>query len=1303
MRNLIVWGVTLLAAATGFVAAEQTGTTQEFSLDGEWLVRQPVKSSERPQPDEKFADPTLSTADWIGIKVPHYNWHSQFPETYPDPARRNANYQFTGKPTYVSGWFHRTFELPPGPAGRRVYLDFGAVSFETRIYVNGRFVMEHKGGFTGFEADITKFATPGKNTLRVWVVNDFGEHPPRHVYGKMFMATSNYGGITGGVTLRTTGEINVKQLLIDPRFAAGEVDFRPLIRNYGVPGKYRFAITLTGSAGARQKVEFPAVELGKRSEELLFTVKLDHPVAWSPENPHLYKVQFDVVDETGKIVAGAGERFGFREFKSAGNRFFLNGKRIRLYCGNILTSGAWERFAPGADEAARADLRRQKKQGVNTIRYHMGGMDSHRLLRVADEEGLLVIDEFPMFHRVFSDLDFKTPEARGEFMTTTLYEWKARILRDYNHPAAVIWTLSNEVWTDSTADELNDLYRALQGFDRQKRPMNTGSGLHSFGIPTIPVATDVYDSHLYNVPDKIPVSLAKLDFDRYFNDLEQLYGDAAHSKPAMVIESMHVGHHKPTAKIPADRKLTVPEYLKLLEANKKGYPNWYGLRSFLAGTAPDGRELVDAIVKDGFEMFRRDGRFQGFHLWTGRRDIIYPGYELLITPLFAAAEKLTAHLPVNGTLAFDLIVIDDELSGGSGELLLTVGDKSGPQMEKRLPVTVKPGTDRTVLPVEWQLDGTLPGGFHRLGLELRVGNRVARNNYEIYLAPPPDAQLPPERRTAKHDFGSNRLAGLQLSELASFDNLKNFEAVIFFVPDEEAAGTFAANGSRIAEFVRNGGKLLVLNLPSGTDLEYLLPGYELRRPETLEEAAATFLEVVRDDHPALSGLTTRHFLHLNGNENIAGTTHLYPLSGNILATGFPAGVNGPGMLLAEFRIGKGSALLSQVDLFRAPEDPVAAQLLANLVKYLGQREICGEKLQPGARTPLREKFAAIPPADCFPIAMDKVANRNFVDDTSGVRGWTGTGVPDFRQGPLGAQKFSGLPYRITGEKGRALILKGTRTADCPKRVTVTLPEPEQLAGLIAFHTAWYPERGKELYRYEIIHDDGSRSAWPVVEGENIGDWYAPFDRTAAAVAWQGNNPMVQAPFGYYAARWENPTPEKPVAAIDIASTGTGTPIIIALTGIRYSDYAATELGNPWDRHDDDFDRSFGFRREGNGGFTMERPHAWVAPALHGKTFDATRWKRLRFPVKADRPYRFKILYQSPSGDNAVSAWISPDHTADGMDWYDIDAGRLEWRNSSSPEAKTWGGRTGEISMFALDFYGETGTRIEVGPIRLTSH
>jgi len=443
------------------------------SLNGTWKVSPLQKTHVRPDLKQALQSknylPSMATGKWLDISVPHYSWHKLFQNTVPDPAKKYHGYSFTDrKSTYVEGWFSKEFTVPATLKGNRIYLKFGALAWESHIWVNGKKAGMHKGSFTGFKLDITDLVRFNqKNSLRIWVYNDFGERPVRHPYGKMFFPLANVGGINGGVELEVLPPVNVSRCLITPKLNNSSVELDLRINNFtGKTGSYRVSVVLKGQLYDRRtgeiKLDAGTVVLNKRNTPVSMGFKLDKPELWTPSHPFLYNIYITLKDtQTGKTATCYRDRFGFRDFIIKGNKFFLNGERVRLYCGNIRTAGAWETYAPD-NTKSRNYMRRQKASGANTIRYHMAGADSHRMLAMADEEGLFVISEFPMFHRVFHHLAFKNESDRKIFMDNVLYEWKERLYRDYNHPACVVWSLSNEVWTDSTVDELNEIYSTIK-------------------------------------------------------------------------------------------------------------------------------------------------------------------------------------------------------------------------------------------------------------------------------------------------------------------------------------------------------------------------------------------------------------------------------------------------------------------------------------------------------------------------------------------------------------------------------------------------------------------------------------------------------------------------------------------------------------------------------------------------------------------------------------------------------------------------------------------------------------------------
>lgn len=1302
------------------------------SLDGNWKISPLRKSNSRPMSQAATetgcwkADFDLSK--WQSIEVPHYTWHSFFPQTFPDHLNPKAMYQFSGaKSTYVQGWLARDFTVPASLKGARIFLHFGSVAWESHIWVNGRAAGSHKGSFTGFKRDITDLVKyDGPNRLAVWVCNDFGESPPRHTYGKMFFASANPGGITGGVTLEALPPVNVARCLINPDIAGQQVGLAVTFRNSS--GKTATCEAFAVLRGGRypdfsdvRQYPLGKVMLKPGTETVSMSFKMIDPILWTPQNPYLYQTFIVLRDTvTGKAVCSYRDRFGFRQFHQQGDKFFLNGQRVRLYCGNIVTSGDWDRFASGSSNA-RNDLRRQKNQGANTIRYHMGGSDSHRMLAMADEEGLLVISEFPMFHRVFHDLAFTDRKARDEFMTNVLYEWRERLYRDYNHPSCVIWSLSNEVWTDSTVDELNEIYSALKPLDRQNRPMSADSGIHSFGIPTIPVRTDFWDAHLYNLVSKIPYTLARVDFNRYFDDLKKIYGNL--NRPAAAFECLSLGHGKPSKIIPYQQELSVDDYLKLVKANQYNDVNYLGLRRFLAWEEHGGYILND-ISKKAVEQFRLETRLQGFHPWWSRRDRICPSYKLITTPVFVGIELPERNRFAGRDFTFEAAIVKDRLEKYDGlnvrsELVPVAGGKA--VSGKNTPVTLPENQDKTVCPVSLPIPRSVATGLYRLELTvLKDGQALCHNYYDIRVLNPDD--LPPmtnrqarvalfeEKPVLRSIFTRNQFA---FTPIGDFKELKNYSHLILRPTSAAEWQKIQTGGGMIREWVKKGGRLLLMEVPFTASLDWIMKGYRIDKDVDGFETTALLMEPVLRQHPLFKGMAAECFDTFNGNHGIVGDALIYPLEQNLVAAGFSCGRKGPGGMVCEAKLDQGGFIVSQVQaVTRYETDSSATRYLHNLLAYFTDRNICPAvrplKINPDAG--LNKAIKAICGGDCEPVNLRGAANRGLRDEVGGdgKGGWTDAGVNDFRQAPVGHNRFLNIPFEIidpsTNRDRSVIILKGGKCPSFPENVTVGINK--RYRRLFFLHTAWYLAAGKKIMTYTLRYKDGSTAEKPVYGGTDIGDWFAPSDKPNAPAVWEGKHPVVDLPFGFYLMVWDNPFPERTIDRLEIGSAGTSVPIVLAVSGENYVEFGATVLKKAWDFDSvKDIGKNFGIDRlkvqDGICRFTMGRPHSWLAPESGETVINGALWKRLTFKLKSSEPLGVKVLYFSPTGDNGVCDWIKPIRSVGGWDYYDVFLDQINWRHGSSPEAKQWGGRERTISLFGIDLYAKkSGVAVELGPVGL---
>lgn len=313
-------------------------------------------------------------------------------------------------------WYRRIFQATPA-AGRRYYLYFGAINYEAHVYLNGKKLGMHKGGFTPFQFEVTGKLKDGDNTLVVKADNT------RHKDEIPTVNTDwwNYGGITRDVFLASTPET--------------------FISDYQLQLKKEDANTIEGyiqlsGPSLSQTVTIDIPEAGihttastdpnGRASIAISTKKLTY---WSPEHPKLYTV---ILRSTTDEIK---DNIGFRTIQVKGSDILLNGKPVFLRGISIHDENP---LIPGRNRS-EGDLRTlltwAKELGCNYVRLaHYPHNET--MIRLADEMGLMVWAEVP----VYWTISWTNPDtyANAEKQLSDL------INRDRNRAAVIIWSIGNE-------------------------------------------------------------------------------------------------------------------------------------------------------------------------------------------------------------------------------------------------------------------------------------------------------------------------------------------------------------------------------------------------------------------------------------------------------------------------------------------------------------------------------------------------------------------------------------------------------------------------------------------------------------------------------------------------------------------------------------------------------------------------------------------------------------------------------------------------------------------------------------------
>ena len=390
-------------------------------------------------------------------------------------------------------WYRRTFSLTASRERHRMLLHFGAVDWEAIVWVNGKPVGEHRGGYDPFTFDITDaLHDSGEQEIvvAVWDPTDAGPQPR----GKQ---VNNPGGIyytpsTGiwqTVWLEPVAATYIEGLKIVP-----DVDKKMVkvtVRCQGDNCDQPVNVMVTGVSAGTKSAPAKAAGTGRRGEAI--TIQLDDARLWSPDEPWLYDLTVTLGSEDQPIDQ-VSSYFGMRKVSLGkdGNgvtRIFLNDKPLFMF--GPLDQGFWPDglYTAPTDEALRYDVELTRELGFNMCRKHVK-VEPARWYYWCDKLGLLVWQDMPSG-------DKSVGPGKGEIERTPesalIYERELRAMIDHLHnaPSIVMWVVFNEGWGQFDTARITEWTKKHD----PTRLVNCASGWNDFPVG------DVHDVHSYPAPN----------------------------------------------------------------------------------------------------------------------------------------------------------------------------------------------------------------------------------------------------------------------------------------------------------------------------------------------------------------------------------------------------------------------------------------------------------------------------------------------------------------------------------------------------------------------------------------------------------------------------------------------------------------------------------------------------------------------------------------------------------------------------------------------------------------------------------
>lgn len=460
-----------------------------------------------PQFKPEFVEPDYDDSAWDVAHIPHTNIELPFNNF------SNDAYQF-------ESCYRKRVEFEELTSDTVVFAHFEGVMAYARVFLNGRFLGEHKGGYTPFRINLRPaIRHDGPNVLAVHVDSRARDDIPPfgHVVGYM-----TFGGMYREVSLEYRHETHLESVLIRPRHVLEndpiiDLDLRFWQDAAGTNKNVQCDIDLMLEGEVVRSLA-RALSLAKDAASGLphhLSLPAGKIRLWDINDPVLYEIRIRLTLDGDVVIGETDYRFGFRQVRFETNGFFLNGSKLKLRGLNRHQSFPYVGYAmPKSAQYRDAEILKYEL-GVNAVRSSHYPSSRHFLDR-CDELGLLLFSEVPGWQHI----------GEGKWKETLLHNLEEMILTEGNHPCVFSWG----VRVNESQDD-DELYARTNARARELDPSRQTGGVRCFARSTL--LEDVYT----------------------YNDFHHKGSNAGLAKPRSIIGKTapylvteHNGHMYPTKK-----------------------------------------------------------------------------------------------------------------------------------------------------------------------------------------------------------------------------------------------------------------------------------------------------------------------------------------------------------------------------------------------------------------------------------------------------------------------------------------------------------------------------------------------------------------------------------------------------------------------------------------------------------------------------------------------------------------------------------------------------------------------------------
>ncbi|MCF8226126.1 MAG: hypothetical protein K9J30_09625 [Bacteroidales bacterium] len=885
-----------------------------------------------------------------------FKWDNENRLAYPPDEGRWTTMEVTKKSRTATGfgengtnhwaWYRRDVQVPNSMKGQRIKLRFTEVKYKAVVYWNGEKVGEHIDGSIPFEIDLSgRVKFNEKNELLVGVIgrisiqrpdllpyveSDFSgsagdANPPRgSLIGPASWIHQAFGGIHDDVDLVSCPEVHVDDFHITTSVRQSKIKVEVTALNEGRSAQKREVRIFIEDNGKSVK-EFPgrSVQISPGGKATaIFTDDWEDPHLWSHQDPYLYTLVMQL-QKGNRVVDEKRFRFGFREFWIEGIDFYLNGKVFKMRRSPIYG------LSGRTSEEIKEWMEGLKAININQVRIHHSGFPE-RIAAVADEVGMTICPESTFWSRT-PYYDIENPQMWENART----HWAGLVKMFKNHPSVVMYSIENEML--STGSYL--MHQEPEKWRRyQDKWIEVGQFVRNLD-PTKPLQYSWgHDIRGWAETANIHYVRDIKYFSQYPRDLYWLQG-----------ENLTQRERNRDYDWKKDRPLIKGEYGYWYHSNPP-----HGLTSFIGEDAYIGDNWSKTwkwCLKKKNEAYRYSGATGNPWSFDEDRYKFFPLQEVFLKDWkanFYGGEKMKKEVIVVNE-AFDPVSMDLQIElTGNGNVLA----------RKKIPLEMSEGT-RWIKDVEL----ILPTVKKRMNADLNLrlvsdGNELYSNSYPVHIFPRNEpveydrnavGLYDPDGKTLREMTG----CGYLFTRVNSINDREISALKVLIIGKDGVSPQFYEKGDLLNEFVRNGGRLIILEQALVEKFDWL--PYELEIDKTRDSRAAfrgrTDLPILDDiaarglnatiafkmmpDHPILQNIEDADLRYWRGTHQVSKNNFFRPKFWNYNTIAYVGSGNGiEHTPLVTLPYGSGVFIMTQFVISdEMSKEPAAFILFNNMLNY----------------------------------------------------------------------------------------------------------------------------------------------------------------------------------------------------------------------------------------------------------------------------------------------------------------------------------------------------------------------------------